>query len=79
MSLTADERAIALDLVRHYGYDACPRCGDELTAHDDGVTPALDKMPAGAYVSCDTCGWEFRMMSNGIGRTSDYRHVGSRT
>ena len=45
MSLTADERARALAATGR----VCPACGDELVAHDDGVT--------GAYVVCDSCGW----------------------
>lgn len=59
MALTAAEREQALKLAAIAGFVECPECGEEILAHDDGVSPAQDGMPAGAFVVCDSCGWEY--------------------
>lgn len=57
MSLTAEERAKVMAQVQD---KACPACGDELTAKDDGISTTTAYGVGGAYVSCDTCGHELQ-------------------
>lgn len=59
MSLAREEREQAVEQAAIAGFIECPDCGGEIVAHDDGTTPARGGMPAGAYVVCDSCGWEF--------------------
>ncbi len=53
MSLTSSERVAVMAQVLN---TTCSRCGDELTAKDDGVSSETEWGVSGAYVSCDTCG-----------------------
>ncbi len=53
MSLSKYEEAVVMGQVKK----KCPICGDELSAHDDGVSRTTGWGVSGAYVSCETCGY----------------------